>query len=152
MCIRDRYVTLRPRLASVVSRSRGDEKKKRSIRDRAGGSGGGGSGGGRKDGKMVNGGAGAGRSVEEGWEVDSPSDRAVFEERDDAFFADVGRTKDGAFVVINVHSKTTSEVYFLPARNPTLPGTPPEHDDSDVGRTMAASRSCLLYTSPSPRD
>ncbi|CAN0008226.1 unnamed protein product [Ectocarpus fasciculatus] len=50
----------------------------------------------------------------EGWRVDSASDRSVFEEKDDAFFVDVGKTKDHSFVVINVHSKTTSEVYLLP--------------------------------------
>lgn len=55
-----------------------------------------------------------GGSAGEGWAVDSSSDRVVFEERDDAFFADVGKTKDHAFVVVNVHSKTTSEVYLLP--------------------------------------
>lgn len=48
------------------------------------------------------------------WEADAGSDEAVFEETDDAFFADVGKTKDHAFVVINVHSKTTSEVLFQP--------------------------------------
>lgn len=46
--------------------------------------------------------------------MDSASDRAVLEEKDDAFFVDVGKTKDHSFVVINVHSKTTSEVYLLP--------------------------------------
>lgn len=49
------------------------------------------------------------------WEVDPASDNVVLEENDDAFFADVGKTKDNAFVVINVHSKTTSEVSLLPA-------------------------------------
>ncbi|CAM9946155.1 unnamed protein product [Ectocarpus sp. 12 AP-2014] len=54
-----------------------------------------------------------GGGTEEGWRVDSARDRAVFEEKDDAFFVDVGKTKDHSFVVINVHSKTTSEVYLL---------------------------------------
>ncbi|CAM9870072.1 unnamed protein product, partial [Sphacelaria rigidula] len=49
------------------------------------------------------------------WAVDMASDAAVFEEVDDAFFVDVGKTKDHAFVVINVHSKTTSEILLLPA-------------------------------------
>ncbi|CAM9320550.1 unnamed protein product [Ectocarpus sp. 6 AP-2014] len=56
------------------------------------------------------GGGGTGK----GWRVESASDRSVFEEKDDAFFVDVGKTKDHSFVVINVHSKTTSEVYLLP--------------------------------------
>lgn len=49
------------------------------------------------------------------WVVDSSSDSVVMEERDDAFFADVGKTKDHAFVVINLHSKTSSEVHLLPS-------------------------------------
>lgn len=66
------------------------------------------------------------------WEVDPASDLVVLEERDDAFFADVGKTKDDAFVVINVHSKTTSEVSLLPAMFSSLSderGTPGIGDD-----------------------
>ncbi|CAN0403672.1 unnamed protein product, partial [Discosporangium mesarthrocarpum] len=50
-----------------------------------------------------------------GWEVDGASDCEVFSELDDAFFVDVGKTKDHAYVVLNVHSKTTSEILLLPA-------------------------------------
>lgn len=47
------------------------------------------------------------------WRVGAEA--VVFEELDDAFFVDVGKTKDRQFIVINVHSKTTSEVLLLPA-------------------------------------
>ena len=58
--------------------------------------------------------SGGGATRGGGWRVDSAGDRLVFEEEDDAFFVDVGKTKDHAFVVINVHSKTTSEVHVIP--------------------------------------
>lgn len=54
------------------------------------------------------------------WEVDPATDLVVLEENDDAFFVDVGKTKDNAFVVVNVHSKTTSEVSLLPAMESSL--------------------------------
>ncbi len=59
-----------------------------------------------------------------GWRVDSASDGVVFEETNDAFFVDVGKTKDHGFVVINVHSKTTSEVYLLPTAAKGSPADP----------------------------
>lgn len=83
---------LRPRTAAVTSAGR--KNKAECVHDRRGS---------------------GGLYVDPDWEVDSASDRVVFEEKDDAFFADVGKTKDHAFVVINVHSKTTSEVHFMPA-------------------------------------
>ncbi|CAN0066096.1 unnamed protein product, partial [Choristocarpus tenellus] len=50
-----------------------------------------------------------------GWNVDGDSDRVVFSELGDAYFVDVGRTKDHSFVVLNVHSKTSSEVLLVPS-------------------------------------
>lgn len=65
---------------------------------------------------------GGGGATGRGWRVDSASDRAVFEEENDAFFVDVGKTKDHGFVVINVHSKTTSEVYVIAAADDSADG------------------------------
>ncbi|CAM9802640.1 unnamed protein product [Scytosiphon promiscuus] len=69
-----------------------------------------------------------------GWRVGSSGDSPVLEEKDDAFFVDVGKTKDHAFVVINVHSKTTSEVYLIP--------TTANASSSSAEIVLAAPRCC----------
>ena len=53
--------------------------------------------------------------------VESPdSDVLVYEERDERFHVGVGRTKDGAYVVIELHSEVTSEEWVIPADHPDL--------------------------------
>ncbi len=48
-------------------------------------------------------------------------DVCVLTEEDEAFHVDVGRTKDDAFVLVNLASKVTSETWFLPAERPDEP-------------------------------
>ncbi|MHB8328659.1 MAG: S9 family peptidase [Acidimicrobiales bacterium] len=52
--------------------------------------------------------------------IDAPveEDTLVFEEPDERFHVGVGRTKDGRFVVVELHSKVTSEAHVLPAAHP----------------------------------
>ena len=142
-CSQVRHVTIRSRWTPVSSASRGGREGTRPILHRTDGGVKGDTGKKRKRrGKGDGGGGSGGRSVEEeSWEVDFASDHTVFEEKDDAFFADVGKTKDGAFVVINVHSKTTSEVYLLPARNSTPPSTAPVHGGGGMHGMMTATSS-----------
>ena len=86
-----------------------------------------------------------GNSQEWRWEVDPASDRVVLEEKDDAFFADVGKTKDHAFVVINVHSKTTSEVYLIRAMSP---GSSDFVDSPGVGGALALEKGGNVRQTP----
>lgn len=51
--------------------------------------------------------------------TDPASDTKVLEEPDERFTLSVGRTKDGAYVVVVVQSNTTSEVRVIPADRPT---------------------------------
>ncbi|MEV6492216.1 S9 family peptidase [Actinoplanes sp. NPDC051633] len=46
-------------------------------------------------------------------------DTIVFEEPDERFFVGVGLTRSEKFILIDVHSKITSEVYVIPADAPT---------------------------------
>ena len=50
--------------------------------------------------------------------TDPAQDRLVFEEQDRAFTLSVGRTKDRAFVVLALHSTTTTESWVIPADAP----------------------------------
>jgi oligopeptidase B len=45
-------------------------------------------------------------------------DRLVFREDDERFFVSISRTRSGRFVLIDSHSKTTSEVWFVPTDDP----------------------------------
>lgn len=45
-------------------------------------------------------------------------DVLVVEERDERFHLGVGRTKDGGYVVVEMHSRVTSEVHVIPADRP----------------------------------
>lgn len=45
-------------------------------------------------------------------------DVLVYEEPDERFFVDVSRARSGRFVLVGVHSKTTSEMWFLPSAAP----------------------------------
>jgi oligopeptidase B len=45
-------------------------------------------------------------------------DRLVFEEPDERFFVGVSRTRSGRYLLITTESKTTSEVWFVPAGAP----------------------------------
>jgi oligopeptidase B len=47
------------------------------------------------------------------------ADEIVYEERDERFWVGVELTRSEKFVVIDVHSKVTSEVWVIPAGNPT---------------------------------
>jgi oligopeptidase B len=49
------------------------------------------------------------------------SDTLVYEEPDERFHLGVDRTKDGAFILLELRSKITSEVHFVPADRPTTP-------------------------------
>jgi len=50
----------------------------------------------------------------------SDEDVLVFEEPDERFHVGVGRTKDGAFVLVELHSEVTSEAWAIPADDPDL--------------------------------
>jgi oligopeptidase B len=50
----------------------------------------------------------------------SSADEIAFEESDERFWVGVGLTRSERFVVIDVHSKLTSEVWVIPADDPTL--------------------------------
>jgi oligopeptidase B len=52
--------------------------------------------------------------------VGSPADedRLVLEEADERFHLGVGRTKDGEWVVVEMHSRVTSEIWVIPAAQP----------------------------------
>ena len=47
------------------------------------------------------------------------ADVCVHEERDDRFYLGVSKTKDDAFVVLDLESKVTSEARGCPATTPT---------------------------------
>lgn len=49
------------------------------------------------------------------------SDVVVYEEPDDRYYVDLARTGDGRFLVIQLDSRTTSEVRYLPADAPLAP-------------------------------
>ena len=48
-------------------------------------------------------------------------DALIYEEPDEHFHLGVGRTKDGVFVVAELHSQVTSEVHLIPADHPGEP-------------------------------
>jgi oligopeptidase B len=52
--------------------------------------------------------------------VGSPAedDDLVFEEADERFHLGVGRTKDGEYVAVEIHSRITSEIWVIPAARP----------------------------------
>jgi oligopeptidase B len=50
--------------------------------------------------------------------TDPAKDVLVHQEEDDHFFASVGRTRSGGFIVIGLHSATTSEIRVLDAADP----------------------------------
>ncbi len=47
------------------------------------------------------------------------SDKELFEEKDERFFLSLDKSKDGAFLLLGLDSKITSEAWFLDADNPT---------------------------------
>ena len=49
------------------------------------------------------------------------ADRLVYEEADTGMFTDVGKTNSDAYIVIDIHDHDTSEVWTIPAGNPTEP-------------------------------
>jgi len=52
----------------------------------------------------------------------SPDDDVlVFEERDPGFFAGIGKTQSGAYLVVATHTHETSELYLIPADAPETP-------------------------------
>ncbi|MHB8681641.1 MAG: S9 family peptidase [Acidimicrobiales bacterium] len=59
-------------------------------------------------------------------------DALVYEEPDERFHLGVGRTKDGAFVVIEMHSKVTSEIRVIPSTDPEQPARLVEARRQDV--------------------
>lgn len=52
--------------------------------------------------------------------TDPAADALVYEERDDAYFTDVGRSKDGRFLYIFSHGTLTSEQRYADATDPAL--------------------------------
>ena len=54
--------------------------------------------------------------------ADPGTDALVLEEPDERFHLGVGRTKDGSYVLVEMHSRITSEVHVIPADRPeTVP-------------------------------
>ncbi len=53
--------------------------------------------------------------------TDSASDVLVLQEDDERFFVGVGRTRDDAYVVVDIQSKVTSEVHVLPCGDVDAP-------------------------------
>lgn len=53
--------------------------------------------------------------------TDPASDELVFEEQDPGFFMAVGMTQSGTTLVIDIHDHQTSEVWTIPAGDPTQP-------------------------------
>jgi oligopeptidase B len=51
--------------------------------------------------------------------TDSTADELVYEEADEHFYLGVGRTRDDEFILLGLDSKVTSEVWVLPADEPT---------------------------------
>ncbi len=51
--------------------------------------------------------------------TDTPSDVEVYHEPDERFEVDIDRTRDRAYLLLEIHSHTTSETRFLPAGEPT---------------------------------
>lgn len=51
--------------------------------------------------------------------TDSGQDALLYEEKDEAFIVAVAKTKSRGFLLLNLHSKTSSEVHFLDAQCPT---------------------------------
>jgi oligopeptidase B len=49
------------------------------------------------------------------------SDTLVHQEDDERYFVGVGRSRTGDYIVMSVESKVTSEVWFVPAADPTAP-------------------------------
>jgi oligopeptidase B len=52
---------------------------------------------------------------------DPAADVLVHEETDESFYLDLYKTKDQRWLVLELQSKVTSEVWFLPAADPTAP-------------------------------
>lgn len=61
-------------------------------------------------------------------------DVCLYEERDVTFSLELGKTRDGRFIVLNSRNKNTNEVRLLPAAGPTQPLT-----------LFAARRTGILY-------
>lgn len=62
--------------------------------------------------------------------ADPAHDTLVFHERDDAYWLQLIKTKDQKYLLLDLHSNTTKEVWFLPADQPTAQPTvvhPREH-------------------------
>ncbi len=53
--------------------------------------------------------------------TDAAADVTVYEEPDDRYYADLARTGDDRFLVIQLDSRSTSEVRYLPANTPLAP-------------------------------
>ena len=51
--------------------------------------------------------------------TDTSNDVEVYHETDERFEVDIDRTRDRAFLLLDIHSHTTSETRFLPAGEPT---------------------------------
>ncbi|WP_428673786.1 S9 family peptidase [Roseibium sp.] len=51
--------------------------------------------------------------------TDPAADVLVYEEKDAGFFMGVGKTQSGATILIDIHDHETSEVWMIPANDPT---------------------------------
>ncbi|MBX3013056.1 MAG: S9 family peptidase [Caldilineaceae bacterium] len=61
---------------------------------------------------------------------DPSQDHLVLHEADDAYWLQLGKTKDQQYLLLDLHSSTTKEVWFIPADQPTAAPTvvhPREH-------------------------
>ena len=49
------------------------------------------------------------------------ADELVYHENDERFFVSIGKTRSGRFILIDIHSKNTTEVHYLAADQPDSP-------------------------------
>jgi oligopeptidase B len=81
--------------------------------------------------------------------TDRAADVLVHEERDERFFVGIGLTRSEAYVVIDVHSKVTSEVRLIPATSPDaspgLVAARREGVEYEVEHDPAADRLLILH-------
>ena len=88
------------------------------------------------------------------------SDKLVYEEKDEMFVIEVGKTRSNKFIVLQIGSHTTSEARYIPADQPNsewkliAPRVPNEeyfvdhHGDSFYIRTNKDGRNYELVTAP----
>ena len=76
-------------------------------------------------------------------------DTLVYDEQDPGFFLGIGKTESGRFIMISAHDHETSEVYAIPADEPTAPPLciqprepKIEYDVTDIGDKFFMVTNC----------